>query len=177
MKLGKLNFVPVEDKLDLVARSTKDAIEANKLSGVLVTEIDPELADTAAFCKQYEIGMAISANCVIVEAKRADKVWYAACVVLATTRTDINGIVRRKLDAKKLSFAPMDKAITLTKMEFGGITPLGLPADWPLLVDTAVANSEHVVIGSGIRGSKLLVPGKIFTSLPNAAVMDLVKTT
>lgn len=177
MKLGKLNFVPVEDKLDLVARSTKNAIEANKLAGVLVTEINPELADTVAFCEQYEISTDISANCVIVEAKRADKVWYAACLVLATARADINGIVRKQLDAKRLSFAPMDKAISLTKMEFGGITPVGLPADWPLLVDTAVANSEHVVIGSGIRGSKLLVPGKVFASLPNATVMDLVKNT
>lgn len=177
MKLGKLNFVPVEDKLDLVAQSTKNAIEANKLSGVLVTEINPELADTAAFCEQYQIGTDISANCVIVEAKRADKIWYAACVVLATTRADINGIVRKQLNAKKLSFAPTDKAVTLTKMEFGGITPVGLPADWPLLVDTAVANSEHVVIGSGIRGSKLLAPSSIFASLPNATVTDLVKTT
>jgi prolyl-tRNA editing enzyme YbaK/EbsC (Cys-tRNA(Pro) deacylase) len=177
MKLGKLTFVPVEEKLDLVAEATKDAIETNKLSGVLVTAIDPELADTAAFCEQYEIGVDISANCVIVEAKRADKVWYAACLVLATTRADINGLVRKQLDAKKLSFAPMEAAISLTKMEFGGIAPLGLPVDWPLLVDTVVANSEYVVIGSGIRGSKLLAPGKIFASLPNATVMDLVKNT
>lgn len=177
MKLGKLEFVPVENRTDLVAEATKKTIETNKLTDVLVAEIDPKLADTTAFCEQYDIGLDISANCVIVEAKRADKSWYAALMVLAMDRADINGIVRRRVEARKISFAPMDTAVSLTKMEFGGITPIGLPTDWPILVDTSVAENERVVIGSGIRGSKLLVPSKIFTALPNTKIMDLVKIT
>jgi len=176
MKLGNLDFQDVGDNLSLVAKPVEESIKLNKLSNLLVAEIDAGLADTAAFCEHYKIGLEVSANCVIVEAKRADKTWYAACVLLATTRADINNMVRRHLDARKISFAPMDTAVNLTKMEFGGITPIGLPADWPILVDTAVANSDHAVIGSGIRGSKLLVPGKLFLSLPNTTVLDIVKT-
>lgn len=177
MKLGNLEFVPIEERLDLVGETTKKSIQTNKLTVVLVTEIDPELADTAGFCKHYNISLEISANCVVVEAKRADKVWYAACLILATTRADINGIVRKHLDAKKLSFAPMDKAVELSKMEFGGITPIGLPVDWPLLIDSAIAEKEMLVVGSGIRKSKLLVPGKLFNSLPNTEIMSLTKSS
>ena len=79
-------------------------------------------------------------------------------LVLATMRADINGVVRRHLDVRKISFAPQDEAVELTGMEFGGITPIGLPEGWPILIDPAVVAAETVVIGSGIRGSKLLVP-------------------
>ena len=176
MKLSKLDFVPVEDRLDLVAEPTRKGLEASSLAEVKVSEIDPELADTAAFCEKYDIGLEMSANCVVLEARRADKTWYAACMVLATDRADVNGAVRRQLDARKISFAPMDKAVSLTGMEYGGITPIGLPPVWPILVDSAVAKLKQVVIGSGIRKSKLLVSGKLLRSLPNATVLDITKT-
>ncbi|MBI2589224.1 YbaK/EbsC family protein [Candidatus Saccharibacteria bacterium] len=176
MKLGKLEFVPVEERLDLIASSVNESTKTNNLTDVLVAEINPQLTDTAAFCKHYNINMEVSANCVIVEAKRADKVWYAACLILATARADINGIIRRHLEARKASFAPTNKAVLLTRMEFGGITPIGLPADWSLLVDTAVLETEKVVIGSGIKKSKLLVPGKLFGSLPNSITLSITKS-
>jgi prolyl-tRNA editing enzyme YbaK/EbsC (Cys-tRNA(Pro) deacylase) len=91
--------------------------------------------------------------------------------VLATTRADINGLVRRHLGARKISFAPMDEAVTLTGMEYGGITPVGLPADWPILIDEAVAAAPRLVVGSGIRGSKLWLPGAVLAQLPNAQVL------
>lgn len=174
MKFGKLDFNDVKQHSELVAVPTKEAIDAG-LTDVLVTEIDAALADTAAFCEAYDIGLDVSANCVVVEAKRADKTWYAACMILATDRADINGVVRRQLDARKISFAPMDTTISLTKMEYGGITPIGLPDDWQLVVDKAITEKEQVIIGSGIRGSKLLVPGSIFSSLPNATILDITK--
>ncbi len=175
MKLGKLDFVPVEDKLNLVAEPASKSIKQNTLSDVLVAEIKPDLADTAAFCEYYDIGLDVSANCIVVEARRADKTWYAACVILATSRADVNGIIRRQLDAKKLSFAPMDKAVSITAMEYGGITPIGLPSDWPILVDSAVAKAAHAVIGSGLRESKLLVHGNLWNKLPNTTVMDITQ--
>lgn len=175
MKLGKLDFEPVEEHLDLVSQKTRQALEAGKLSNVLVSAIDDKLSDTAAFCEYYDIGMDISANCVIVEAKRGDKVWYAACIVLATTRADINGVVRKHLDARKVSFAAMEKATASSGMEYGAITPIGLPADWPVLVDEAVTKTPHVVIGSGHRGSKLVVPGALLADLPNSKVLDLAQ--
>lgn len=175
MKLGKLTFEPARDHLDLLGEPTKQSIESNKLQGVLVAAIDPELADTAGFCEQYDIGLDISVNCVIVEAKRADKTWYAACLIPAPVRADINGIVRRELGARKISFAPMEKAISLSQMIYGGISPIGLPADWPILVDSGAAALKHAIIGSGNRDSKLLVSGELLASLPNAKVMPLVK--
>ena len=117
-----------------------------------------------------------SANCVIVEAKRADKTWYAACVILATNRTDINGIVRRHLDARKVSFAPMNLAVNMTSMEYGGITPIGLPPEWPIIIDSQVANTGQAIIGSGLRKSKLLVSGSLLASLPNSTVFDISKS-
>lgn len=175
MKLGKLGFVPVECNFSLVGKPVEKLVKDNKLSGILVVEIDPNLADTTAFCEKYNVGLDISANCVVIEAKRADRIWYAACMILATDRVDVNNIVRRKLDARKISFAPMDTAVKLTDMEYGGITPVGLPPVWPIIIDMAVSEQEHVVIGSGLRKSKLLVPSELLTKLPNATVMPIAK--
>jgi prolyl-tRNA editing enzyme YbaK/EbsC (Cys-tRNA(Pro) deacylase) len=139
---------------------------------VRVAAIDPDLADTAAFCEAYGVTLDVSANCVVVAAKRGQSRRLAACMVLATTRADVNGLVRRHLQAKKASFAPTDIATAESGMEYGGITPIGLPADWPILVDSRVAATDLVVVGSGIRGSKLLVPGALVASLPGAEVLD-----
>jgi len=175
MKFGKLDFNDATKHPELVAQVTNEAVEKYNLNDTLVSEIDASLADTTAFCEAYDIGLDVSANCVVVEAKRADKTWYAACLILATNRADINGVVRRQLDARKVSFAPMDIATSLTKMEYGGITPIGLPDDWQLIVDKAITQKKHVIIGSGIRGSKILVPGNIFVSLPNTTILDITK--
>jgi prolyl-tRNA editing enzyme YbaK/EbsC (Cys-tRNA(Pro) deacylase) len=118
------------------------------------------------------VGLDVSANCVVVAGKREGQVRYAACLVLATTRADVNGTVRRLLDVRKASFAAMDVAVAETGMEYGGITPIGLPDGWPVLVDAAVAATSHVIIGSGLRGSKLVLPGKLLAELPNAQVID-----
>jgi prolyl-tRNA editing enzyme YbaK/EbsC (Cys-tRNA(Pro) deacylase) len=172
VKLGKLTFVPASEAPELVAEPVRPYLQG----GLWVSEIDPDLADTAAFCDHYDIGLAVSANCVVVEARRGEREWLAACVVLATTRADVNGIVRKHLGARKISFAPMDTAVSLTGMEYGGITPVGLPADWPLLIDVNVMDQERVIIGSGIRGSKLLAATEVLASLSNAAVLAITKT-
>ena len=176
MQLGTLEFVPVSARLDLTAAATARAIERNGLlEKIFVTEINPDISDTAAFCAAYAIGMETSANCVVLEAKRAEKTWYAACVVLATDRADINGIIRRRLDARKISFAPIDIATKLTTMEYGGITPLGLPDIWPILIDERVVRLSNAIIGSGIRRSKLLLPGDCFIKLPGAEILDIAR--
>lgn len=145
-------------------------------ASVLVADIDPELADTAAFCERYGVEMAESANCVVVAGRRGEDVRYAACMVLATTRADVNGLVRRRLDARKASFATMADAVTSTGMEFGGITPIGLPPQWPVLIDPAVLAAGPVVIGSGLRRSKLAVPADVLLALPGAeTVPDLAR--
>ena len=175
MQFGKLTFEPAEDHLELLARLTQDQIRSTQLKDVLVSAIDPNLSDTAAFCEYYEVGPATAANCLVVEAKRGERVWYAACMVLATTKVDINNVVRRQLDARKISFASMESAVKLTGMEYGGITPIGLPNDWPIFVDAQVATTPYVIIGSGVRGSKLLVPGDLLGKLAGASVIDIVR--
>ena len=178
MRFGTLDFTPASDSPELLAAPTAAAIgaaDAADAAEVLVSAIDPGLADTAAFCEAYEISMADGANCVIVQARRGERTWYAACLVRGSDRADVNGIVRRHLDARKLSFASMDDAVALTGMEYGGITPVGLPADWPILVDESVAGHARLIIGSGIRGSKLLVTGAFLASLPNAEVLPIAQ--
>ena len=175
---GNLLTVPVVDRLDLVAPPVEAALKALAgLDDIGVAEIDPELSDTAAFTDAYGVPPELSANCVVVAGRRDGSERIAACMVLATTRADVNGTVRKHLDARKISFAAMDTAVSLTGMEYGGITAVGLPADWPILVDQSVAEREHVIIGSGVRGSKLLAAPDVLSALPSAEVLAIVKTS
>lgn len=175
MHIGNLPAVPALDRQDLLAPPVAAAL--SKLAGQLsaddigVAEIDPALADTAAFCERYEVAPSESANCVVVAGRRDGQIRMAACIMLATTRADVNGLVKRELDVRKASFAAMDTAVELTGMEYGGITPIGLPAEWPLFVDEVVARTARVVIGSGVRRSKLTLPGAALASLPGAVVL------
>jgi prolyl-tRNA editing enzyme YbaK/EbsC (Cys-tRNA(Pro) deacylase) len=172
---GTLTGVPALDRPDLLADPVALALKAMDPADAVrigVAEIDPALADTAEFCTAYDSPLDGSANCVVVAGRRGETTRYAACLVLATTRADVNGLVRRRLDARKASFAPMDDAVSITGMEFGGITPIGLPEDWPVLVDAAVVAAPAVVIGSGVRHSKLALPGELAARLPGVEVME-----
>ena len=169
--IGRLQTTPALDRPALLAEPVREALLDTGLDDVLVAEIEPDAADTAAFCERYGVGLDVSANCVVVAGRRGEQTRFAACVVLATTRADVNGVVRRRLDARKASFASMDLAVAETGMEYGGITPIGLPPSWPVLVDTRVAETGRVVIGSGLRRSKLVVPGALLARLPGAEVM------
>ncbi|MEU9578384.1 YbaK/EbsC family protein [Streptomyces chilikensis] len=157
---------PVADAL----RTWADGVPAEN---VLYVDTDPDRADTAVFVEHYGRDLLeTSANCVVVAGRRGGDTSFAACLVLSTTRADVNGVVRRRLGARKASFAPMETATGLTGMEYGGITPVGLPAGWPLLVDPAVVALPYVLVGSGRRRGKLLVPGEAFVRLPGAEVVE-----
>ena len=170
-RLGSLTWVPAGERPDLLGAPVAAALPA--LPGpAWVAEIDDDLADTAAFTDAYAVPPEASANCVVVAARRAGQTTLAACLVLATTRADVNGLVRRHLGARKASFAPQDVAVAETGMAYGGITPIGLPPSWLVLVDAAVAAADLVVIGSGTRGSKLAVPGQVLAALPSAEVLE-----
>jgi len=171
--MGVLPAVPAAQRSDLLAPPVVAALDGLAArDDVGVAEIDPELADTAAFCERYQVSPVESANCVVVTGKRDGQARFAACVVLATTRADVNGLARRRLDVRKASFAATELAVAETGMEYGGITPIGLPSGWPVLIDAAVAASPRVVIGSGIRRSKLTLPGAVLAGLPGAEVLD-----
>jgi len=171
--MGVLDVVPATGRPDLLAPPVAAALAG--LAGrdeVGVAEIDPDLADTAAFCEKYQVSPAESANCVVVTGRRDGVPRFAACLVLATTRADVNGLARRRLDVRKASFAATGLAVAETGMEYGGITPVGLPPGWPVLIDAAVAAAPQVVVGSGIRRSKLILPGAVLAGLPGAEVLD-----
>ncbi len=168
---------PAPDCLDEltapVAAAVRDWTGSVPADQIIYVDTDPEWADTATFVQHY--GQELldeSANCVVVAGKRGGGTTLAACVVLSATRVDVNGVVRRHLGARKASFASMDTATGETGMEYGGITPVGLPGEWPVLVDSAVVDLPYVLVGSGRRRGKLLVPGKAFAELPNAVVLD-----
>jgi prolyl-tRNA editing enzyme YbaK/EbsC (Cys-tRNA(Pro) deacylase) len=169
--IPQLEWWPAADHLDLVAPSVAAVLKDPSPAGVEVAEIDESLADTEALCAHYGLPLADSANCVVVAAKRGGVTTYAACVVLATTRADVNNLVRRHLDARKATFARLADVVEATGMEYGGITPVGLPADWRVLVDADVAAHPAAVVGSGLRRSKLRLPGASLAALPNAEVL------
>jgi prolyl-tRNA editing enzyme YbaK/EbsC (Cys-tRNA(Pro) deacylase) len=131
---------------------------------------DPALADTAAFCAAYGFDPADSANTIVVIGKGSPPV-YAACVVLATHRLDVNRVVRGRL-GRKSSFASPEEAAALTGMAIGGVTAFGLPADLPLWVDAAVMDRERIVLGGGSRSWKVLAPPSILRTLPNVEIVD-----
>ncbi|MET7902817.1 YbaK/EbsC family protein [Streptomyces sp. NPDC005355] len=168
---------PAVECLDLLTAPVAEALRqwsgSEPVEQVLYVDTDPDKADTAVLVENYGSWLLEqSANCVVVASKRGGDVTLAAAVVLAHTRADVNGLVRRHLGARKASFAPIETATGESGMEFGGITPIGLPADWPLLLDAAVADIPYALIGSGSRRGKLIVPGKLLAGLPGAVVLE-----
>lgn len=132
---------------------------------------DPELADTAAFCAHYGYDLEQSANAIVVASRRPEGL-FACCVVLATTRLDVNRAVRQQLGAKKVSFATPEQTRQLTTMELGGVTPFGLPEALPLWIDSRVMAVERVIVGGGSRSLKLLVAPEALAALPSARVIE-----
>lgn len=132
---------------------------------------DPALADTAQFCAAYGFALDESANTIVVVGKSEPRV-YAACVVLAPHRLDVNRTVRARLGSRKSSFAGADETRDLTGMEIGGVTPFGLPADLPIWVDSAVMTRPRIVLGGGSRSWKVIAPPTILLALPNVEVVE-----
>jgi len=174
MNIGTLKGKTIAEEKELLAPIVRRFLETHPISDdvISVVEIDPTLSDTAAFCAEYGVESKQAANCVIIEVKRGEDVWYVACVVLADTKVDVNGLLKKHLDVRKASFAPMEKAVEMTGMEFGAITPIGLPSTWNIIIDSRVVQADKVIIGSGIRKSKLIIKGSILKDLPNVTVLQ-----
>ena len=172
MEIGGLTGTPALSRPDLLAAPVAAALAQWRYAGQAeVVEIDPSLADTAALTTAYDLPLEVSGNCVVVGGRRDGAERVAACVVRADTRADVNNLVKRRLDVRKASFLAMDVAVTRTGMEHGGITPVGLPDDWRVMADEALTGMPVVVLGSGLRRSKLLLPGSLLGELPAAEVV------
>ena len=148
----------------------RSALEASGLA-FEVWDCDPELADTTVFCEKYGVSPADSANTILVKTKTGERK-FAACVVLATHRLDVNNVVRKKIGARKVSFAGAEETKEMTGMEIGGVTALALPDDLPLWIDADVMKRDFVILGGGNRSSKLKVLPALFEQLANAEVVD-----
>jgi prolyl-tRNA editing enzyme YbaK/EbsC (Cys-tRNA(Pro) deacylase) len=153
------------------SRAALDAALADRGVDYELFPCDPALADTAAFCAAYGFAPADSANTILVIGKSNPPV-YAACVILATHRLDVNRTVKSRLGTRKASFASPDETQALTGMEIGGVTAFGLPHDLPLWVDAAVMARERIVLGGGGRSWKVIAPPSILLTIPNVDVVE-----
>lgn len=171
-----LHFEPAANRPDLVPFTISKLLQnwqgLTPVEDIWVTPINPEFADSAAFCEKYGVDPAAGANCVIVEAVRGENRKLAACLVPVSCRADINKTARKTLDARRVSFAPLEEVLQATGMEYGGITPIGLPNDYAILIDSRIVEMERLIIGGGYRKSKISVPGKALAELPNAIVVE-----
>jgi prolyl-tRNA editing enzyme YbaK/EbsC (Cys-tRNA(Pro) deacylase) len=172
LAFGQLHPVPARERPDLLGGPVRAFLDTwPQADQVAVVEIDPELADTAAMTQAYGVPLEASANCVVVSGRREGAERFAACLVRADTRADVNNVVKRLLDVRKASFLATERAVDLSGMAYGGITPIGLPGSWRLLVSDLVAAREQVVVGSGTRTGKLLLPGAALLQLPGAELV------
>ena len=142
---------------------------------VEVMPCDPDLADTAAFVEAYDVPLDQSANTILVASKGAEPT-FVACVLLATTSLDVNNVVRREMGVRKASFARADPVRELTGMEIGGVTPFGLPADLPVLVDARVMRPAWIILGGGNRSSKLRVAPDALRAIPTVRIVEGLAT-
>jgi prolyl-tRNA editing enzyme YbaK/EbsC (Cys-tRNA(Pro) deacylase) len=171
-----LNFEPALNRPDLLPPATIELLEnwrgLTPVEEILVAPIDAEYADSAKFCEHYGVDPKDGANCVVVVAARGEARTFVACLIPVNCRADLNNAARKTLGARRVSFAPLDEVLAETGMEYGGITPLGLPPGYPILIDSRIAGMTRLIIGGGYRKSKLSVPGKALAELPNASIVE-----
>jgi prolyl-tRNA editing enzyme YbaK/EbsC (Cys-tRNA(Pro) deacylase) len=168
---AQFTLQPAAEAPELLAEATAKALPT-AAGDVEVFAIDPQIADTAALLDATDLPPATSANCVLVAGTRSGEERIAACMVLANTRADVNKRVQKLLDVRKASFLPLGRAVDESGMEYGGIGPIGLPENYRVLIDSRVAEAKELIIGSGIRGSKILISGSALASLPGAEVVE-----
>jgi prolyl-tRNA editing enzyme YbaK/EbsC (Cys-tRNA(Pro) deacylase) len=157
----------------------EDAVRARVAAlvtpGVEIVDCDPALADTAAFCAAYGYAMSDSANAIVVIGK-SDPPRFALCLVLATTRLDVNKSVRARLGTRKASFAPAETTAELTGMTIGGVTPFAAPDELPIWIDAAVMARERIVVGGGSRRCKVVGPPAMLLELGGVDVVEALAT-
>lgn len=171
-----LTFASVVKSPELVCESIRKIVEDSSkhsmLDEILVAEIDPAFAGGADLCEHYNIAFENGANCVVCEVTTSKQKQFAACVYPVGARVDMNKTVRKKLSARRVSLADVDEVIEKTGMAYGSITPLGLPKDWPVLIDSRVILQRTIIIGSGKLCSKIYLPTALLVELTKALVVE-----
>lgn len=170
---SKLDFKPIIENENLVPSCiyefVKKSINKDKF---LVAEIDSNYADGEKLCQKYGIKKECGFNCLIVECKKRDNISHYALIVPIGYKYNMGSVVRKYTNSRVVSVAPLDYVLEKTNMEYGSITPIGLPSDWKILVDPLIKNQEYIVIGGGLVKSKISLPTNIFLKLPNVEIVD-----
>lgn len=154
-----------------IEAAVRERVAALSTPGVEIVDCDPALADTAAFCAAYGYAMEDSANAIVVVGK-SDPPRFALCLVLATTRLDVNKVVRARLGTRKASFAPAEATTALTGMAIGGVTPFAVADTLPIWVDAAVLARDRIVVGGGSRACKVVGPPAMLLELDGVEVIE-----
>lgn len=168
-----LDFRPVEECANIVSDSVFRVAQG---TGILAGQIDPEFMNGHALSEHYDINPEDGVNCIVVRGKRGEERITAAVLIPVGYRADLNGLVCEKLGAKKVSMAPLDEVIQGSGMEYGSITPVGLPDTWKILIDSRLMEKERVIVGGGKQISKLLVPTGLLRNLPNLDIVEGLAT-
>ena len=176
MNVGQLSFYPVMEKLDLVPQTVYNVISTVNWScsknDFYVAEINPSYAGGLDLCEKYKIDPSMGANCLVVNGIRGKNKSFAACVVPVGYRYDMSGVVRKALNARTVSVAPLDYVLSVSLMEYGSITPIGLPSDWRIFIDPAVLTHKNIVVGGGFVRSKMCIPSSALLDIPNSSVLE-----
>lgn len=165
--MGRIQDVTPNDDIETRVRT---ALEASG-QDYEIMDCDPALADTDDFCRHYGVPFSNSANTILVKAKTGGE-RFVACVLLADSRLDVNRCVRKRLQARRVSFASAEETRRLTGMALGGVTPLALPADLPVWVDKRLMDAGYVILGAGVREAKIKVSPAVFYALPNVDMVE-----
>lgn len=176
MKFGNLEFKPILENKNLVSKNILEFIDNNfeNKNEIFVVKIDHKYAGGEEFCEHYNIDKMDGFNCLIVSCKRKDVVKYCALLVPVGYRYDMSGVVKKYTDSRKVAVAPLDYVLEKTNMEYGSITPIGLPSEWKILIDSKINDVKYVVLGSGLKHSKLLINTKLLLSMNNVEVIDKI---
>lgn len=173
---GLLSFNPVLDYAQLVPKTVYNAILQGNWScdkrDFLVAEIDPQYAGGKELCEKYQIDVSQGVNCLVVIGIRGQNKSYAACLVPVGYRYDMSGVVRKTMGVRQVSVAPLDFVISQTQMEYGSITPIGLPNQWSMFIDPAVITHKHIIVGGGLAKSKLCIPSSVLLDIPNSIILE-----
>lgn len=174
MKIGNLEFSPIIENKNLVPKCIYDFVSNwnnEDINKFLVAEINPEFADGNKLCEEYNIDKKQGFNCLVVECKRNDIIKHCALIVPIGYKYNMGSVVRKYTNSRIVSVAPLEYVLENTGMEYGSITPIGLPNDWMILVGPLIQDQEQIIIGGGFVKSKISLPTKLFLTLSNVEIV------
>ncbi|MBQ3408288.1 MAG: proline--tRNA ligase [Clostridia bacterium] len=173
---NRLNFEKVIDNKNLVAETTynciKNIFSEEEKNNILVSKINPDYMDGIKLCEYYNVDIKMGANCLICECKRGENKSYVALLVPTGYRYNMSSTVRKYTNSRMVSVAPLEYVLEKTKMEYGSINPIGLPADWKIFIDPKVMEAERIICGSGLQNSKLSLPSKYLLKINNVEILE-----